>query len=127
MIGDSVVPVLEVAAVSAFADVRSVLKSGDRRNQRSKGGEDPCQEEKFEFVKARPSASGLKLEAVAQALAVAVPDQIWNGVIAKVGTMMRKLKAENVFLHGELVEERTTRAPTLADDIRLQRNRKTAL
>lgn len=54
--------------------------------------------------------------------AVAVPASaqvVYNGT-AKVIEIIKRLRANSLFLHGELIEERTAHARALLDSLRLQ-------
>lgn len=126
-IEDSVAPASEVAAGATPAEVRSVQVRSDAGSQHSTCAGGACEEMEVEGVEMGQSAGGEKPAIVTDAIAVAPPDRVKSDMLAKVKELMKKLKTENLLLHGELVVERMAYTRSLMNNIRRQRDRKKAV
>lgn len=107
VIEDSLESNSEVGAGATPADVSSVQMTSDVRSQRSIGGGGAYQEVEDEVAEVAPGLGRQGPATVAETVAVAAAEQVGDEATLKVEEMMKKLKTENLALHGDLVAEKT--------------------
>lgn len=114
----------EVVAVLLSFDIRSEQTAGDDNNWRSMGGGGVRQKvEGCKDANVGPGLIGLDQAAVANAVCVAVLDQVGEDMLVKAGEMVKKLEMEYKSLYGNLVAGRAAHAHALMDQTRLQQGK----
>lgn len=78
-------------------------------------------------VEVEPRTGGQESSTVANAAALAVPNQVGSDIMPTVEEMIENVKVERFSLHGELGAEKRTHARALMDNIHLRQNREKAV